>query len=397
MRDHVEGVVNGIQNLLFPSSQSELLPIPSNEALYLFEATGILLGTTGLDTQLQVQCLTAVLTPHIRSINETLQNPEVSRDVETFGDQLSMSISAIAKISQGTKNPPPEVQTILAAAVDICRNVLVALPSSSAVRNRTAVLLQRMILCLGEGVLPAMPSFFGLLLSHCSSEDDVLDASQLINQLCIKFKDKAAPSIDSAVLPFLQKVMAIQLTESTGGPNSNDPSGGSNGIYTPPHLITEQLSIRKQAYASVQHIAIHGVSMVLYSETNVTSFGDILQLMNDGANHGHTPDPIVNKTCNQFFCELITQWGCSREQNAPSPPAYITNAFFEFVYSTFVSSMISSTLDASFNVKNALHYRILAEFGRALASLKQSSRGGSEFHSRVIQSHGNIITACLLW
>eukprot|EP00584_Thalassiosira_punctigera_P016369 CAMPEP_0172576752 /NCGR_PEP_ID=MMETSP1067-20121228/137885_1 /TAXON_ID=265564 ORGANISM="Thalassiosira punctigera, Strain Tpunct2005C2" /NCGR_SAMPLE_ID=MMETSP1067 /ASSEMBLY_ACC=CAM_ASM_000444 /LENGTH=297 /DNA_ID=CAMNT_0013369429 /DNA_START=700 /DNA_END=1590 /DNA_ORIENTATION=- len=215
MRPHVEAVVDGCQRLLFPPPSQPTLSIPPDEALYLFEATGILLGQTGLDAAVQVRCATAVLTPHIQSIERTLQSPDLTGDVEAYGEQLSMSISAIAQLSKGwSKHPPPEVQAVLAAAVDVCRNVLVVLPSSPSVRNRTAVLLQRMILCLGEGVLPAMPSFLDRLLEHCATEEDVLDASQLINQLCIKFKERAAPAVDGALLPFLRRVLAVQLAET---------------------------------------------------------------------------------------------------------------------------------------------------------------------------------------
>jgi len=382
MRPHVEVVVDGCQRLLFPPEQSGILTIPANEALYLFEATGILLGNSGLNTTVQVRCATAVLTPHIRSIEQTLQSPDLTRDIETYGEQLSMSISAIAQLSKGwQKHPPPEVQTVLAAAVDVCRLVLVALPSSPLIRNRTSVLLQRMILCLGEGILPTMPSFFGPLLTNCSFEDDILDVSQLINQLCIKFKEKAASSVDSAILPFLQKVLSIQLTATSVAPGGLN--GDTNGISPPPHLITEQLSIRKQAFATLQHIAVHNVGAVLYSETNVASLGDILQLMNDGATT--VPDPIMNKTCAQFFCELIEQWGTGDGHH--SPPAQVTNSFFEFIYGAFVPGMIRYVLGTNFNVKDALYCRVLAEFGRALWLLKQSCRGNAEFNSRVIDLH----------
>jgi hypothetical protein len=51
-----------------------------------------------------------------------------------------------------------------------------------------------------------MPSFFTLLLSHCKLEEEVLEVLQLINQLCIKFKDKAVVAVDAAMIPFLRKV-----------------------------------------------------------------------------------------------------------------------------------------------------------------------------------------------
>jgi len=137
------------------------------------------------------------------------------------------------------------------------------------------------------------------------------------------------------------------------------------------------LSVRKQAFATLQHIVIHNVSSVLYSETNVNSLGDILQLMNDGAIS--VPDPVMNKTCAQFFCELISQWGRDH-----STQHVVSNAFFDFVYGTFVPGIICRSLDRTFNVKDALYCRVLAEFSRALWLLKQSYRGNSEFHSRVI-------------
>jgi exportin-T len=376
MRPHVEAVVDGIQALLFsPPSASNASIIPPDEALYLFEATGILLGTTGLDKEVQVRCAAAVLTPHICSIERTLQRPDLSGDVETYGEQLSMSISAIAQLSKGwQKFPPPEVQAVLATAVDVCHKVLVSMPTSPLIRNRTAVLLQRMILCLGEGILPVMPSFFALLLYHCASEEDVLDASQLINQLCIKFKDKAAASVDAAMIPFLRKVLTIQIS-------GHDVKGKDDDVSPSPQLIshsTEQLYIRKQAFSTLQHIAVHNVSAVLYSDRNAASLGDALQLMNDGIS---VPDPVIVKTCTLFFCELINQWG--RYHLAPST---VSDAFFDFVYSVFVPSVLSRALAPTFNVKDALHSRVLAEFGRALWLLKLSHRGDAEFQCRVVDN-----------
>lgn len=388
MRPHVEAVVDGCQGLLFPPASSTMLPIPPHEALYLFEAMGILLGHAGLEVAVQVRCATGVLTPHILSIENNLQNNHATLDVDSDGEQLSMSISAIAQLSKGwQKHPPPEVQAVLAAAVDVCRKVLVALPSSPLVRNRTAVLLQRMIISLGEGIIPAMPSFFGPLLSNCTLEEDVLDLSQLINQLCIKFKSKAYPAVDVAILGFLQRVLAIQLQTATTPDNSNGSNVGSNALISPPHLLTEQLSIRKQAFSTLQHIAVQNVDAVLYSDTNKASLGDVLQLMSDGA--VTAPDPRMRKVCTQFFSELIQRWGRAEDdpQRGPSPPpSDITHAFFEFVYGSYVPDMVRSVLDASYNARDALSARVLAEFGHTLWCLKQSRQGGAEFHSRVVET-----------
>ena len=218
---------------------------------------------------MQVRSATAVLTPHVQSIEQTLRDPNLTSDVEAFGEILSISLLAIAQLSKGwQKNPPEELQRVLTAAMAVCRNVVVAFAKSPLVRNSTSVLLQRMILSLGHLVLEFLPGFLGPLLSYCTLEEDVLDCSQLMNQTCIKFKEGACPAIDSSVVVFLQKVLAIQLTSD---------------VSPPPHLITEQLSIRKQAFSTLHHIVTNKATAVLYSDTNVGSLNDVLKLMVDGA------------------------------------------------------------------------------------------------------------------
>jgi exportin-T len=222
-----------------------------------------------------------------------------------------------------------------------------------------------MILVLGEGILPKIPEFLQALLSNCSTDDDVLDASQLINQLCIKFKENAASAIDSSLLPFLQKVLA--LSESSMMPSVNSAA---------PHVVTEQLSIRKQAFSTLQHIATHNVAAVFYSENNVGSIGQILGLMNDGATV--VAEPVMKKTCTMFFGELTRAWG----SEGCTAPMNVKNGYLDFIYATFVPSMFRCILDPSFNVKDAMNYRVLAEFCVVLWLLKRSYRGNMEFNSR---------------
>ena len=193
--------------------------------------------------------------------------------------------------------------------------------------------------------------------------------------------------MDVAILGFLQRVLAIQLQTATTPDNSNGSNVGSNALISPPHLLTEQLSIRKQAFSTLQHIAVQNVDAVLYSDTNKASLGDVLQLMSDGA--VTAPDPRMRKVCTQFFSELIQRWGRAEDdpQRGPSPPpSDITHAFFEFVYGSYVPDMVRSVLDASYNARDALSARVLAEFGHTLWCLKQSRQGGAEFHSRVVET-----------
>uniref|UniRef100_A0A7S2EQA5 Exportin-T n=1 Tax=Ditylum brightwellii TaxID=49249 RepID=A0A7S2EQA5_9STRA len=203
MRPYVETAVGGIQSLI---SNPTAFPIQPDDTLYLFETIGLLLGKTGLSVPDQRRYLTAVMTPHVQSINNVLQSPNLRRDPDEYGTILSSSVAALAYLSKGfTRQTPPEIQEVLFETVKICLAVLQSLPEHEAVRNKCMVLLQRMIQCLKEGVLPSMPSFLALLIEHCNAED-VLDVSQLLNQLCAKFGPIAVPALDAAALPFFAKM-----------------------------------------------------------------------------------------------------------------------------------------------------------------------------------------------
>jgi exportin-T len=210
LRPYVETAVSGIQNLL--ENNAVVQPQLRLEAtLNLFETIGLLLGKTGLEPAEQQQYLTQVMTPHVRSIERVLdqQKQAVAQEPEVYGDILSGSIAAIAFLSKGFKKQPPyEIQMVLLETLNIALAVLEALPNNEQVRNKSFVLLQRLIQCLEDKVLPSMPRLLYLLIAHCTTED-VLDVAQLFNQLCIKFKANAIPAMDAALLPFLQKCHAL--------------------------------------------------------------------------------------------------------------------------------------------------------------------------------------------
>eukprot|EP00957_Ditylum_brightwellii_P141833 10806316-Ditylum_brightwellii.AAC.1 len=312
MRPYVETAVGGIQSLI---SNPTAFPIQPDDTLYLFETIGLLLGKTGLSVPDQRRYLTAVMTPHVQSINNVLQSPNLRRDPDEYGTILSSSVAALAYLSKGfTRQTPPEIQEVLFETVKICLAVLQSLPEHEAVRNKCMVLLQRMIQCLKEGVLPSMPSFLALLIEHCNAED-VLDVSQLLNQLCAKFGPIAVPALDAAALPFLRKCHSLVTTISSSRNHHNDESScndsnngnGGDGAAVPPHLLIEQLVIKKLTFLFLQNVVSHGATSLLLSSSNIQSLEDVLNTMNDGAT-SEIHDAVVKKSCVVFFRDLIDQW-----------------------------------------------------------------------------------------
>jgi hypothetical protein len=369
LRPFVETAVSGIHEFL-ASARSSLRP---DDMLYLFETVGLLLGRTGLDAVDQQRYLTQVMTPHVRSIEDRLASS--SLDPEEDGLVLSSSVAALAHLSKGFSKPPEQVKLVLVETIQITLTVLEALPGSAAVRNKAMVLFQRMILCVGSMVLPQVQRYLYLLIDHCTDED-ILFVSQLMNQICIKFKVEAVPVLDGALLPFLRKCQRL-LPEN----EVLSDVGNGHGATAPPHLPTEQLSLQKLTFVVLQHIVSYSVTPILVSPTNLGSLESILQTMSDGALY--VPDPIVKKTCIKFFRDLLEEWAVTatcpsdgssnnNEQQQQQQEVY-QRGLLVFLIQHLIPGMFVCLFRRDFDELDATHSRVVQEFAHVLFAIQTLS------------------------
>ena len=395
LRPYVETAVSGIQGLL--ESNNTAMQLRTEDTLNLFETIGLLLGKTGLDPIEQQRYLTQVMTPHVRSIEQVLEQQQqmslqqapqpgqtLTPDEMFFGEILSGSIAAIAFLSKGFKQPPNEVKMVLLETLKIASAVLEALPNNEQVRNKSFVLLQRLIQCLEHEVLPSMPRLLYLLITHCTTED-ILDVAQLLNSLSIKFKADAVQAIDAALLPFLQKCHALIATLDSSVPSPTNGHSQEQTSITAPHQRTEQLSIQKLTYTVLQHIVAQNATALLLSPTNIASFESILQSMSEGAIH--VEDPLMKKTCLIFFKDLLNQ--CSGGGNGATAsvaplPVIVVQGYVRFLYDTLIPGVLSSFLKPTFRVQDANQWRSVSEFAALLEILQHSQHQPKEMYDQEV-------------
>lgn len=372
LRPYVETAVSGIQGLL----ENTNIELRVEDTLNLFETIGLLLGKNGLSSSEQGQYLTQVMTPHVRSIETILNDKKqaLAQDPDTYGETLSNSIAAIAYLSKGFKKPPIEVQAVLMETLQVAFSVLEALPNNEDVRNKMYVFVQRLIQCLGDKVLNIMPRLLFLLIQNCTTED-ILDVSQLINQLCIKFRANALCSLDTNLLSYLQKCHHLSNTIAVDKSIVEDRQHDRN-VAIAPHLRTEQLSIQKLSFAVMNHIVTNDVTPVLLSPTNVSSLEAILQSMSEGAIN--VEDPLMKKTCLIFFRLLLDQWvgndngGINGSLNGSGAPDYVVHGYVTFLCDVLIPGMLQFFFraDGAFNVNDANYFRLLVEVAGILEILK---------------------------
>jgi exportin-T len=275
----------------------------------------------------------------------------LENDREHCGEVLSNSIAAIAHLSKGFAKPSNEVRAVLVETLPITMRVLEVFSSDEQVRNKSMILLQRMILCVESQVLPFMPRFLFLLITDCNS-DDISFVSQVLNQLCIRFKQDAVQSIDDALLPFLEKCHSLIATADNGATSD-----------TPTHLDTEQLSVKKLSYAVLQNIVQHDVTAVLISPKNVGNLEAILRVMGEGA--CCVNDAIVKRTCLRFFRDLIEQWAGEN--------GVFFGGLVAFMQQVLIPGVVRSMLDPQFDERDASQAKNIHELAKVLLAVKSKT------------------------
>jgi hypothetical protein len=239
------------------------------------------------------------------------------------------------------------------------------------IRNKMLILAQRLILCLEDKILPSIPRMLFLLIHNCNNED-ILDISQLMNQLCMKFKADAIGPLDSSLLPFLQRCYNLSARLAVEA-----SLGNVEGEACAPHHHIEQLSIQKLSYVVLQHVVAHRATAVLLSQANVSSLEAILQTMSKGAIG--VEDPLMKKSCLVFFRELLDQWVMGADGTYPEvptviPPDIVVHGLVTYFFGTLFPGMIQqvflSTTSGPFNVDDANNFRCLAEFCGMLEIIK---------------------------
>ena len=121
-----------------------------------------------------------------------------------------MLIANIAHLSKGFNMGDVTAETgpLFLEALQVTIESLRALPKFENVRSKSMMLVHRMVLILGESVLPCLNGFLEPLVTNCESSD-LVHVVQLMNQLMIKFGERAAPGIEAVLLPFLTHCSSV--------------------------------------------------------------------------------------------------------------------------------------------------------------------------------------------
>ncbi|CAM9694586.1 unnamed protein product, partial [Hapterophycus canaliculatus] len=231
---YVDVIVAGVQALL-DSPRGNGLDLSDEAKLNLYETIGFLVGMPDVQASKQVQLLDGVLGPQMRRIGENLRAAaaaaEGSEGVDAAGAEVAAGVGAMANVSKGFKAVvAAEVEARFFQALEAATSALMAFPRHPAVRAKTMFLVHGLIPCLGEGLLRGLPLAALLTLVQEGDGKDLMEVTQVLNQLTIEFGPQSAQLLDGILLPFIRRM--YQLTPGAGSTTAATAAaapGSANG------------------------------------------------------------------------------------------------------------------------------------------------------------------------
>lgn len=379
---HVSTMLQALQPRLVISEEPEALArqldptfLPYDDQLYLFELSGQVIAALTpssvaqeLDVmEIKYQCMTAVLTPLLQSLNGTLAvggAATTAEAVEEVGERAANILNATAHVLKAFKgnncmNHHQETFTQVLSAAAVVLQALGA--QHPRVRSKVIFTLHRLTTVLdAEHFLGNVSAPLQQLMMSCEASD-ALEIVQLLDQLIIKHKDAMWAFFDEAVMPFVQHLCSL-MPPRPDVPSATTPTGAAVAITTTkdaPQL--EREALQKYLYTFLLHLVSHRLDGVLVSPRNSAQLESLLLLVLEGCTD--VEDANINRACFSISHELVTRWvlppAAPADGSAPTPapqatvvPPEVRSAFVELVVRRFSPAMFSIAKKPHFDVND---------------------------------------------
>ncbi|XP_015780138.1 PREDICTED: exportin-T-like [Acropora digitifera] len=196
---------NGCQNLLSADDQ-----------LFLYESAGILIVSSGAVAEKQLLYMQDLLSPVIMKFDSLVTKLLSEVDDSSSARQAQQLYHLVAYASRASKAFPNQQSLkdsgcgpCFTEALPIFLRALTIPIHRDTIHSGVRQYLHRMIVCLGDGVLPFIPvALDHLLIEDCTARD-IQEFIPLINQIIARFKLQIGPLLSDAFMPIVNRIFSV--------------------------------------------------------------------------------------------------------------------------------------------------------------------------------------------
>jgi hypothetical protein len=342
--------------------------LPSFEdQVYLFEATGLLIGGEGVEDGVRAQYFDAFLTPlstRAVALADAIAAAGAGRAVGSApcdsdlavidvggerctvvdaAEAASKMVAALAHITKGLSAATCDLAftaQYLTTSLEATLKVLTVAGGIAQVVPRSIFYLHRMVTCLREALLPYVSTFMDLLV-RTNSLRELTDTVRFSSQVTSKFKGAVAPLWDAMLMPLVTRIFDVVRD---GVPSSTD------------RLENEQADLQRVYFHLLSTIVSSDCAGALATEANMPHFASIVATVTEGCTSHATS---TQKVCFSVLQRIVREWA-SRD------------GFAEFAFSAIVPTCFSVPLSAEFDVKDAATMLVLSEIAAVHRAMAQT-------------------------
>lgn len=372
MTDYTEDVLRRLQDLLIllpAESGPQTALLTHDDQLFIFETAGLLITSGNFDAETKRNLMDSLVSPVLEKfavlleelIRLTPQSPNTVGAADAANQKrrailaqcLSHAMSAVAWSSKAfTNSQSIKASGCLSVYLKALEVFLRAIQLPEVVSEIQAGLrqyLHRMTVCLGEELLPFVPSASQVLLKS-SSVHSLSEYIPLINQIIAKFKKQVVPFLNQAFAPIISAIFNA-LAASSAAVNDEEAR-------------LERQSLQRSYFSFIAAIVGSGLMEVLAAQDSAVLQQVLVSLVQGAVDY---PDPVAQKTCFSTLRRLVEIWG---GKDGPSE-------FVEFVYKQIVPACFLAPLRDTFDLNDAQTTMALSESALCLRAILEK-RGDEE-------------------
>ena len=362
MRSHKNQLQNFASDVLC-NLQEILVVSPSNgyqtmfsadDQMFLYESAGLLIVFSGDTAEKQETNMRNIITPLITRFNAVFDKISCSNldeaELLPYAQYLFNLASFAGRLSKAFSTQQTMKHCGCAAcfseALPIFLRALTVRIHRDLIHSGVRQYLHRMIICLGEDVLPYIPVAVTHLLKDPEAKD-IQEFIPLINQIISKFKNHITPFLQEIFMPIVRTIFSVL----------NQPS---DSLDT--QAAREKALLKNSYFQFVASLVNNNVVEVILNQESQNTQEVLLTIIHGAV---EPSDSCCQKACFGILKKLVELWG-----NTDGPAA-----FQEFLYNHIIPSCFVAPSKPEFDFSDAQTMLALQEIATIQKTLHQKQGG----------------------
>ncbi|XP_031566606.1 exportin-T-like isoform X2 [Actinia tenebrosa] len=350
MHNYVDDVLKRLQSLLITASDNGYQHLLSaDEQLFLYECAGMLIASSGSSQENKLLYMDNLLSPVISKFDMALTKllseldqpsslpcAQLLYNLVSFASRTSKAFANQQSLNQSGCTP------CFKNALPVFLRALTVPVHRDIIHNGVRQYLHRMVVCLGEDVLPFIPVAVTHLLKDCSARD-IQDFIPLINQIIGKFKSHIAPFLCEVFMAIVNAIFTVL----------NKPVEEADT-----QVAKEKETLRRSYFLFISAIVSNNVAEVLTNQEPQNVHQVLLTIIQGAVDY---PDPVAQKLCFNILRKLVDLWGGNS----------IESGFKDFMYDSIVPACFLAPMKSTFNMEDAQTFLAMQEIAQTQKTILQ--------------------------